>query len=166
MGKRNFLELKLQFSSSTNSKLSKFRFSYAPFCQRYALYGIPNCRTVEINFNNAQCWSSSSHLECLVLSLWKKESHRRMATGGSARVGQAEGRGFRCDSEGGWGSVSIAYDLGIPLGSVDQSPGCSDSCISLAQRGISSGERSIFLNFRLQWWKARACRLQAFCESW
>lgn len=96
VAKRNFLESKLQFSFRTNSELSKFKFNYAPFCQRYALYGIPNCRTVEINVNNVQFWSSSSHLECLVLSLWKKESNRRMTSGGIyARVGKAEERVLR-----------------------------------------------------------------------
>lgn len=131
IGKRSFLELKLQFSFKKNLGLSKFKFSCGPFCQRYALYGITNCRIVDINFNNAQFWSSSSHGECLVLSLWGKESNKRLAADRVSQVRKSRGkrRGVRVK-----GRVRIRFLCVLwwrfPR-AVDQGPGCSDNCIQL-----------------------------------
>lgn len=88
VGKRNFLELKLPFSFKKNSKLSKFKFNCGPSCQRYALYGIANCRIVDIN--NAQFWSSRPHR--MFWANGKQKATKGWQWIGYPRRGKAEGR--------------------------------------------------------------------------
>lgn len=166
VGKRNFFELKLQFSFKKDSELPKLKFNYGPSCK-----GVPYLRKLTVGLFELTliAFTLAKQLTFRMYGFWasgKKKEIEGWQGIVYPRIGKAEGRDVQVRFKWRVRSVPLVKDLGISLESVRQTTRCSDNSIPLSIKGYKALEKqeTSFSTLACNGGKlASTCRLKVFC---